>query len=51
MACLLFGFLDASQIRLQTAGLPPKLIGALPYVMVLLALIWTSIRLKRKAQT
>jgi simple sugar transport system permease protein len=51
MACLLFGFLDASQIRLQTAGLPPKLIGALPYVMVLLALIWTSVRLKRKAQT
>ncbi|QBY02696.1 ABC transporter permease [Rhodophyticola sp. CCM32] len=48
MACLLFGFLDASQIRLQTTGFPPKLIGMIPYLMVLLALIFTSIRAKRK---
>jgi len=34
----LFGFLDASQIRLQTAGLPPKLISTIPYLMVLIAL-------------
>ncbi|MDN5786577.1 ABC transporter permease, partial [Pseudorhodobacter sp.] len=27
MVCLMFGFLDATQIRLQTNGLPPKLIG------------------------
>ena len=38
MVCLLFGFLDASQIRLQTAGLPPKLISTIPYLMVLIAL-------------
>ena len=50
MACLLFGFLDTTQIRLQTAGFPPKLIGMTPYLMVLLALIFTSIRAQRKAR-
>ena len=44
LACLLFGFLDATQIRMQTIGLPPKLIGMIPYLMVLLALIISSIR-------
>ncbi len=38
LVCLLFGFLDAAQIRMQTAGLPPKLIGTIPYLMVLVAL-------------
>ncbi|MEZ5811347.1 MAG: ABC transporter permease [Rhizobiaceae bacterium] len=38
LVCLLFGFLDATQIRMQTAGLPPKLIGTIPYLMVLVAL-------------
>lgn len=38
LVCLLFGFLDAAQIRMQTAGLPPKLIGTIPYLMVLIAL-------------
>lgn len=38
LVCLLFGFLDAVQIRMQTAGLPPKLIGTIPYVMVVVAL-------------
>ena len=44
LACLLFGFLDATQIRMQSVGSPPKLIGMIPYVMVLLALIISSIR-------
>lgn len=49
-ACLLFGLLDASQIRMQTVGLPPRLIGALPYLMVLVALVITQIRSLRRAQ-
>ncbi|MFV0384349.1 ABC transporter permease [Paracoccus sp. (in: a-proteobacteria)] len=51
LVCLMFGFLDATQIRLQTAGLPPKLIGAIPYVMVLAALIVASIRNKKRNET
>ncbi|MEM6462449.1 MAG: ABC transporter permease [Pseudomonadota bacterium] len=49
LVCLLFGFLDATQIRMQTAGLPPKLIGTIPYLMVLVALCiagWRSHRAK-----
>ena len=52
LVCLLFGFLEASQIRLQTAGLPPKLIGTIPYLMVLLALClagWRNTRRKALA--
>ena len=49
MACLLFGFLDATQIRLQTAGLPPKLIGMTPYLMVLVALVLTNVRARRRS--
>lgn len=49
-ACLLFGLLDAAQIRMQTVGLPPRLIGALPYLMVLVALIITQVRSLRRAQ-
>ena len=48
-ACLLFGALEAAQIRLQLEGLPPKLIGMLPYVMVLIALVVASIQAQRKA--
>ena len=44
LVCLLFGFLDATQIRMQTAGLPPKLIGTIPYLMVMLALCWAGWR-------
>lgn len=47
LVCLLFGILDATQIRMQTAGLPPKLIGTIPYVMVLLALCLAGWRRKR----
>lgn len=49
LVCLLFGFLDATQIRMQTAGLPPKLIGTIPYIMVLVALCIAGWR-SRKAK-
>ncbi|MCY4459416.1 MAG: ABC transporter permease [Albidovulum sp.] len=52
LVCLLFGFLDAVQIRMQTAGLPPKLIGTIPYFMVLVALCWAgwrSVRARERA--
>ncbi|WP_421850519.1 ABC transporter permease [Oricola sp.] len=44
LVCLFFGFLDATQIRMQTAGLPPKLIGTIPYLMVLIALCFAGWR-------
>ena len=47
LVCLLFGLLDATQIRMQTAGLPPKLIGTIPYLMVMLALCWSGWRSSR----
>lgn len=47
LVCLFFGFLEASQIRLQTAGLPPKLISTLPYIMVILGLCLASWNKKR----
>ncbi len=49
-ACLLFGFLDAAQIRMQTVGLPPRLMGALPYLMVLAILVLTQMRSLRRAK-
>ena len=52
LVCLFFGFLDATQIRMQTAGLPPKLIGTIPYLMVLIALCfagWRRLRAKEAA--
>ncbi|WP_306120338.1 MULTISPECIES: ABC transporter permease [unclassified Roseitalea] len=51
LVCLLFGFLDASQIRLQTAGLPPTLIGTLPYVMVIVGLVITALNIRRRQAT
>lgn len=48
LVCLLFGFLDAGQIRLQTAGLPPTLIGTLPYVMVIVGLVVTALNMRRR---
>ena len=47
MVCLFFGFLDATQIRMQTAGLPPKLIGTIPYLMVLIALCFAGWQRRR----
>jgi len=40
LACLLFGFAEALQIALQSAGtaLPPQLVQTLPYVLTLITL-------------
>lgn len=43
-ACLLFGMLDALQIRVQALGLPPRLIATAPYLMVLVVLVLASRR-------
>lgn len=48
LVCLFFGFLDATQIRLQTQGLPPKLIETVPYLMVLVALCIAGVHAKRQ---
>jgi simple sugar transport system permease protein len=49
LACVLFGFFDALQIRLQTVGgLSPDLISTLPYVAVVLVLTLTAIREQRR---
>lgn len=48
LVCLLFGFLDASQIRLQTAGFSPHLIGTVPYLMVLVALFIAGLGLRER---
>ena len=50
LVCLFFGFLDATQIRLQTGGLPPKLIGILPYAMVLAGLCLTAYNARRMSR-
>ena len=48
LVCLLFGFLEATQIRMQTAGLPPKLVGTIPYLFVLIALCVAGIRSQQR---
>lgn len=48
LVCLLFGFLEATQIRMQTAGLPPKLVGTIPYLFVLVALCLAGFRNQRR---
>lgn len=47
LVCLLYGLLDAGQIRLQTFGLPPNLIQTIPYLMVVVALCVSGWRLTR----
>lgn len=43
LACLLFSFFDALQIRLQTSGgFPSDLIQTLPYIAVVAVLAWTG---------
>jgi len=45
LACVLFGFFDALQIRLQTVGgFSPDIISTLPYIAVVLVLALTGIR-------
>lgn len=51
LVCLLFGVLDAVQIRMQTGGLPPNLVGIIPYVMVLAALCLAGWRARRREMT
>lgn len=47
-ACLLFGFFDALQIRLQTfGGVSADLISTLPYLAVVVVLALTGIRTQR----
>lgn len=48
-ACLLFGFFDALQIRLQTSGgTSADLISTLPYVAVVAVMAFTGIRTHRR---
>lgn len=47
VGCLLFGLFVAFDIRLQvTTGLPPQLLGMLPYLIVVLTLVVISARKK-----
>lgn len=44
LACLLFAVFDATQARLQTAGVPAQLIQTLPYLVVIAVLTATAVR-------
>lgn len=46
-ACLIFGFFDALQIRLQTQDVPAQLVQTLPYVVVVAVLAATGIHAAR----
>lgn len=49
LACLLFGFFDALQVRLQTGGgFSPDLIQTIPYFAVVAVLAYTGFREYRK---
>jgi len=49
LACLLFGFFDAVQIRLQTTiGIPPQLTQMLPYLIIVITLALISLRYVRQ---
>jgi len=51
LGCLLFGLFEALQIRLQiSTGLPPQLVQMLPYIMVVLLLIFISVRDKYRGK-
>lgn len=50
LACLLFGFFDALQIRLQTSGaFPAGIISTLPYIAVVVVLALTGLREHRRS--
>jgi len=52
LSCLLFGFFDALQIRLQTTlGIPPQWPQMLPFVIIVLALTVIAIRQHVHRQT
>jgi simple sugar transport system permease protein len=46
LACLLFGFFEALQFRLQLRGtaIPNEFLQMLPYLMVVIALVVISVR-------
>lgn len=49
LACVLFSFFDALQVRLQTSGgFPSDLIQTLPYIAVVAVLAWTGLRSLRR---
>ena len=49
LSCLLFGFFDALQIRLQTTlGIPPQWPQMLPFVIIVLALTVIALRQKMR---
>lgn len=50
LACVLFGFFDALQIRLQTVGgFNPDIISTLPYIAVVVVLALTGFREHRRS--
>lgn len=46
-ACLIFGFFDAAQIRLQTHDVPAQLVQTIPYLVVVAVLAATGVRAAR----
>ena len=54
LAALLFGFLDALGLRLQSIGIPSDLTSTLPYIATVLMLVYivvsTGKKKRRKAQ-
>jgi simple sugar transport system permease protein len=51
VAALIFGMVDASSIRLQTAGWPDQIPEMLPYLAVVAALVIVALRQRRAART
>lgn len=52
VACLLFGFFEATQFRLQTAiNTPPQFFQMLPYLMVVVMLVLISIQREWKKES
>lgn len=48
LACLLFGFCDALQFRLQGYGAPPQIVQMLPYGIVVLTLGLVAVRRRQR---
>lgn len=44
VACLIFGFFEALQFRLQGGGMPPQAVQAMPYLAVIIALAVVAVR-------
>ena len=48
LAALLFGFLDALGLRLQSIGIPSDLTSTLPYIATILMLVYVVVSSKNK---